>query len=76
MAGERTFVVKFISDTAKATAGFKGLSGGLKGLQKSVGSAIPGFGQLAIAGGAAFAGIAAGLTSAVKAAMEDQKSQV
>jgi hypothetical protein len=76
MAGERTFVVKFISDTAKATAGFKGISGGLKGLQKSVGNAIPGFGQLAIAGGAAFAGIAAGLTSAVKAAMEDQKSQV
>jgi len=75
MAGERTFVVKFISDTAKAQAGFKGLSGGLKGLQKSVGSAIPGWGQLAIAGAAALGGIAAGLTSAVKAAMEDQKSQ-
>ena len=75
MAGERTFVVKFISDTAKAQAGFKGLSGGLKGLQKSVGSAIPGWGQLAIAGTAALGGIAAGLTSAVKAAMEDQKSQ-
>ena len=75
MAGERTFVVKFISDTAKAQAGFKGLSGGLKGLQKSVGGAIPGWGQLAIAGTAALGGIAAGLTSAVKAAMEDQKSQ-
>ena len=76
MAGERTFVVKFISDTAKATAGFKGLSGGLRGLQKSVGDSIPGFRTLAIAGTAAFAGIAAGLTSAVRAAMEDQKSQV
>jgi len=76
MAGERTFVVKFISDTAKATAGFKGLSGGLKGLQKSVTDSIPGFKVLSIAGAAAFAGIAAGLTSAVKAAMEDQKSQV
>jgi hypothetical protein len=75
MAGERTFVVKFISDTAKAQAGFKGLSGGLKGLQKSVGGAIPGWGQLAIAGTAALGGIAAALTSAVKAAMEDQKSQ-
>jgi hypothetical protein len=75
MAGERTFVVKFISDTAKAQAGFKGLSGGLKGLQKSVGGAIPGWGQLAIAGTAALGAIAAGLTSAVKAAMEDQKSQ-
>lgn len=75
MAGERTFVVKFISDTAKATAGFKGLSGGLKGLQKSVGSAVPGWGQLAIGATAALGAIAAGLTSAVKAAMEDQKSQ-
>ena len=75
MAGERTFVVKFISDTAKAQAGFKGLSGGLKGLQKSVGGAIPGWGQLAVAGTAALGAIAAGLTSAVKAAMEDQKSQ-
>jgi hypothetical protein len=75
MAGERTFVVKFISDTAKAQAGFKGLSGGLKALQKSVGDSIPGFKTLAIAGGAAFAGISAGLTSAVKAAMEDQASQ-
>jgi hypothetical protein len=76
MAGERTFVVKFISDTAKAQAGFKGLSGGLKGLQKSVGGAIPGWGQLAIGATAALGAIAAGLTSAVKAAMEDQKSQV
>jgi len=76
MAGERTFVVKFISDTAKATAGFKGLSGGLKGLQKSVGNSVPGFAQLAVGATAAFGAIAAGLTSAVKAAMEDQKSQV
>ena len=75
MAGERTFVVKFISDTAKAQAGFKGLSGGLKGLQKSVGGAVPGWGQLAIGATAALGAIAAGLTSAVKAAMEDQKSQ-
>ena len=76
MAGERTFVVKFISDTAKATAGFKGLSGGLKGLQKSVGNSVPGFAQLAVGATAAFGAIAAGLTAAVKAAMEDQKSQV
>ena len=76
MAGSRTFVVKFISDTAKATAGFKGLSGGLKGLQKSVGNSVPGFAQLAVGATAAFGAIAAGLTAAVKAAMEDQKSQV
>ena len=75
MAGERTFVVKFISDTAKATAGFKGLSGGLKGLQKSIGNSVPGFAQLAVGATAAFGAIAAGLTSALKAAMEDQKSQ-
>ena len=75
MAGERTFVVKFISDTAKAQAGFKGLSGGLKGLQKSVGGAIPGWGALAGVAVGALAGITAGLTKAVQAAMEDQKSQ-
>jgi hypothetical protein len=75
MAGERTFVVKFISDTAKAQAGFKGLSGGLKGLQKSVGGAIPGWGALAGVAVGALAGITAGLTKAVQAAMEDQASQ-
>jgi len=75
MAGERTFVVKFISDTAGAVSGFGKLSGGLKGLQKSVSNSIPGFALLAAGATAALGGIAVGLTKAVKAAMEDQASQ-
>lgn len=75
MAGERTFVVKFISDTAGAVSGFGKLSGGLKGLQKSVSNSIPGFALLAAGATAALGGITAGLVGAVKAAMEDQKSQ-
>jgi hypothetical protein len=75
MAGERTFVVKFISDTAGAVSGFGKLSGGIKGLQKSVSNSIPGFALLAAGATAALGGITAGLVGAVKAAMEDQKSQ-
>jgi hypothetical protein len=75
MAGERTFVVKFISDTAGAVSGFGKVSGGLKGLQKSVSNSIPGFALLAAGATAALGGITAGLVGAVKAAMEDQKSQ-
>jgi hypothetical protein len=76
MAGERTFVVKFISDTAAAKAGLKLLSGDIKGFGSQVSKTSPLFGALAVGATAAFGAIAAGLTSAVKAAMEDQKSQV
>lgn len=75
MAGERTFVVKFISDTAMAKAGLKLLSGDIKGLGKEVTKTAPVFGALAAGATVALGAIAAGLTSAVKAAMEDQKSQ-
>jgi len=75
MAGERTFVVKFISDTAAAKAGLKLLSGDIKGFGNQVSKTAPLFGALAIGATAAFGAIAVGMTKAVKAAMEDQKSQ-
>ena len=75
MAGERTFIVKFISDTAGAKAGLKLLSGDIKGFGKEVGKTAPMFSAMAIGATAALGAIAAGLTMAVKAAMEDQKSQ-
>jgi hypothetical protein len=75
MAGERTFVVKFISDTAKAISGINGVGSSVNKLGKTVGGAIPGYGKLAVAGAAAFGAVAAVATQAVKAAMEDQKSQ-
>jgi hypothetical protein len=75
MAGERTFVVKFISDTAAAKAGLKLLSGDIKGFGNQVSKTSPLFGALAVGATAAFGAIAVGLTKAVKAAMEDQASQ-
>ena len=75
MAGERTFVVKFISDTAAAKAGLKLLSGDIKGFGNQVSKTAPLFGALAVGATAAFGAVAVGLTKAVKAAMEDQKSQ-
>jgi hypothetical protein len=75
MAGERTFVVKFISDTAAAKAGLKLLSGDIKGFGNQVSKTSPLFGALAVGATAAFGAIAVGMTKAVKAAMEDQASQ-
>lgn len=75
MAGERTFVVKFISDTAAAKAGLKLLSGDIKGFGNQVSKTSPLFGALAVGATAAFGAIAVGLTKSVKAAMEDQASQ-
>ena len=75
MAGERTFVVKFISDTAKAISGIDKVGGSVNKLGTTVGKSVPGYGQLAIAGVAAFAAVAAVASKAVKAAMEDQASQ-
>ena len=75
MAGERTFVVKFISDTAAAKAGLKLLSGDIRGFGKEVGKVSPLFGAMALGATAALGAVAVGLTKAVKAAMEDQKSQ-
>jgi hypothetical protein len=75
MAGERTFVVKFISDTAAAKAGLKLLSGDIRGFGKEVGKTAPLFSAMAIGATAALGAVAVGLTKSVKAAMEDQASQ-
>ena len=75
MAGERTFVVKFISDTAAAKAGLKLLSGDIKGFGKEAAKTSPLFSAMAVGATVAFGAISVGLTKAVKAAMEDQKSQ-
>jgi hypothetical protein len=75
MAGERTFVVKFLSDTDNATRGFGKLTSGLKGIDKATGGLIPGFSNIGLAATAAFGAVAAGLTIAAKAAIEDEKSQ-
>jgi hypothetical protein len=75
MAGERTFVVKFISDTAAAKAGLKLLSGDMKGFGKEVGKVSPMFAAMAAGATVALGAIAVGMTKSVKAAMEDQASQ-
>ena len=75
MAGERTFVVKFVSDIAGATKGIKSVGGELGALGKKLGLSLPSFKQVAIAGAAATGAIAAGLYKAAQAAAEDQKSQ-
>ena len=75
MAGERTFVVKFISDVTGATKGIKSVGGELGALGKKLGLSLPSFKQVAIASAAATGAIAAGLFKASQAAAEDQKSQ-
>jgi len=75
MAGERTFVVKFISDVAGAVKGIKKVGGELGDLGKKLGISLPSFKQVAIASAAATGAITAGLYKATQAAAEDQKSQ-
>jgi hypothetical protein len=75
MAGERTFVVKFISDVTGAAKGIKSIGNELGALGKKLGLSIPSFKQVAIASAAATTAVAAGLYKAVEAAAEDQKSQ-
>lgn len=75
MAGERTFLVRLLFDGSKGSAGLKLLSGDLKGFGKEITKTVPGFAALAIGATAAFGAVAAGMTKAVQAAMEDQASQ-
>ena len=75
MAGERTFVVKFISDVTGAVKGIKKVGGELGDLGKKLGISLPSFKQVAIASAAATGAITAGLFKAAQAASEDQKSQ-
>jgi len=75
MAGERTFLLRFLADTSQTKAALKLVSGDLKGFGKEITRTVPGFAALAVGATAAFGAIAVGMTKAVKAAMEDQKSQ-
>ena len=75
MAGARTFVVRFLADADQYKKGIKQVSDGMGGLKTDLNSLVPSFKTVALAGVAAFAGIATFLTKAVQAAMEDEKSQ-
>ena len=83
MAGERTFVVKFISDVLGATKGIKKVGDDLGTLGKQVDSGfgqkfksvMPSFKQFAVAGTAAFAAASAGAYKAIQAASDLSESQ-
>jgi hypothetical protein len=75
MAGERTFIVRFLADTANAVKGIKGVTGELGGLNKSTGGIFESFNAISLAATAAFAGLGAMATKAVSAAIEDAKEQ-
>jgi len=82
VAGARTFVVRFVSDTDKALDGFKKLNNGLAGVGNSgtiVGRSFKDMftgAAVATAGvSAAVVGVAGALYKATQAAAEDQKSQ-
>ena len=83
MAGERTFVVKFIADVSDATTGvgkmarsFSGLSANLeKGVARSLKNLIPSFRTMAIAGTAAAGAVAAASFKLVQQASNLEESQ-
>jgi len=83
MAGERTFVVKFVTDIGDATTGIgkmaKSFSGLTGQLEKGVGSAlknlIPSFKTMAIAGTAAAGAVAAASFKLVQQASNLEESQ-
>jgi hypothetical protein len=83
MAGERTFVVKFVTDIGDATTGIgkmaRSFSGLSANLEKGVGSAlknlIPSFKTMAIAGTAAAGAVAAASFKLVQQASNLEESQ-
>jgi hypothetical protein len=75
MAGARTFVVRFLADADQYKKGIKQVNDGMGGLKTQVSSLLPSFKTVAISGAAAFGSLAAGIGFAMKAAMDDQKSQ-
>jgi hypothetical protein len=82
MAGERTFVVKFVTDIGDATTGigkmaksFSGLSGQLeKGVGSALKNLIPSFKTMAIAGTAAAGAVAAASFKLVQQASNLEES--
>jgi hypothetical protein len=75
MAGERTFVVKFVSDIAGATKGIKKVGDDLGGMGSKLGSVLPSFKTMAIAGTAAFGAVAASSLKLVQMASNLEESQ-
>ena len=75
MAGERTFVVKFISDIAGATKGIKKVGDDLGGMGSRLTSILPSFTAMAVAGTAAFGAVAAGSLKLVNMASNLEESQ-
>jgi len=75
MAGERTFVVKFISDIAGATKGIKKVGDDLGGMGSKLASVLPSFKTMAIAGTAAFGAVAAASFKLVTMASSLEESQ-
>ena len=75
MAGERTFVVKFISDVQGALKGIKRVGDDLGGMGSKLTSILPSFKTVAIAGTAAFGAIAASSFKLVSMASNLEESQ-
>ena len=75
MAGERTFVVKFISDTVGFNKGIKKVSDDVNGIGGQLKKLVPSFRTLAIAGTAAFGAVAATSIKLVNLASDLEESQ-
>ena len=75
MAGERTFVVKFISDVAGALRGIKRVGDDVGGMGSRIASVLPSFKTMAIAGTAAFGAVAASSLKLVTMASSLEESQ-
>jgi hypothetical protein len=75
MAGERTFVVKFISDTVGFNKGIKKVSDDVNGIGGKLKSIVPSFRTMAIAGTAAFGAVAASSLKLVDMASNLEESQ-
>lgn len=75
MAGERTFVVKFISDVAGALRGIKRVGDDVGGMGSRISSVLPSFKTMAVAGTAAFGAVAASSFKLVSMASNLEESQ-
>ena len=75
MAGERTFVVKFISDVQGALKGIKRVGDDLGGMGSRLTSILPSFKTMAVAGTAAFGAVAASSFKLVSMASNLEESQ-
>jgi hypothetical protein len=75
MAGERTFVVKFISDVGGALRGIKRVGDDVGGMGSRIASVLPSFKTMAIAGTAAFGAVAASSLKLVNMASSLEESQ-